>query len=95
MKYTVHVAETATYKFGGKFAAAGKDGKLSVVFSPTLKLSASIPTTAGFQPGEVYHIWLISDNLGEITLPAGDYVMWITLEKNGGCNMDYFTFTKK
>jgi hypothetical protein len=96
MKYTVHVAESATYKFGGKLSAAGKDGKLSVVFTPTLKISASIPTTAGFQPGvEVYHVWLVSDNLGEVTLPAGDYVMQITLEKNGGCNMDYFTFTKK
>jgi hypothetical protein len=95
MKYTVHVAQAGTYLFGGKFAAAGKDGKLSVVFTPTLKISASIPTTAGFQPGEVYHVWLISEKLGEVTLPAGDYVMQITLEKNGGCNMDYFTFTKK
>jgi hypothetical protein len=96
MKYTVHVAEAGTYIFGGKFAAAGKDGKISVTFTPTLKIAAmSIPTTAGFQPGEVYHVWLITEKMGEITLPAGDYVMQVTLEKNGGCNMDYFTFTKK
>jgi hypothetical protein len=96
MKYTVHVAEAGTYKIGGKLSAAGKDGKLSFTFSPTIKTTVSIPTTAGFQPGvEVYHVWLISDNLGEVTLPAGDYVLQVVLEKNGGCNMDYFTFTKK
>jgi hypothetical protein len=97
MKYTVHVAEAGTYRFGGKLSAAGKDGKLSVTFTPTLKIGpVAIPTTDGFQPGvEVYHVWLISENMGEVTLPAGDYVMQVTLEKNGGCNMDYFTFTKK
>jgi hypothetical protein len=95
MKYTVHVAEAGTYRFGGKLAATGKESKLSVAFTPTLKIGpVSIPTTAGFQPRvETYHVWLISDNLGEVTLPAGDYVMQITLEKSGekrgGSNLDY------
>jgi hypothetical protein len=97
MKYTVHVAEAGTYRFGGKFAAASKNGKISVAFTPALKIGpVAIPTTDGFQPGvEVYHVWLVSDNLGEVTLPAGDYVMQVTLEVTGGSNMDYFTFTKK
>ena len=96
IRYTVHVAETGTYRFGGKFAAAFKQGRIAVAFSPTLKLGAvAIPTTAGYQPGvEVYHVWETLENLGEVTLPAGDYVMTVTLENCGGMNLDYFTLTK-
>jgi hypothetical protein len=101
MKYTVHVAETGTYLFGGKLAATTTNALLSVAFTPALRIGpVSIPTTAGFQPGvEIYHVWIITDTLGEVTLPAGDYVMQVTLEKSGeahgGSNMDYFTFIKK
>jgi hypothetical protein len=96
IKYTVHVAETGTYRFGGKFAAAFRNGRLAVAFSPTLKLGPlAIPTTAGYQPGvEVYHVWEVLDNLGEVTLPAGTYVMTVTLENCGGMNLDYFTLAK-
>jgi Carbohydrate binding module (family 6) len=97
MKYTVHVKEAGTYKVGGKFASASKNGKISFTFTDAIKTGPlSIPTTDGFQPGvEVYHVWLVSDSLGEVTLPAGDYVLTVTLEVSGGSNMDYFTFTKK
>lgn len=94
--YTVKVAEPGTYLFGGKFAAAGKGATLSVTFTPDLSIRAEIPTTAGFQPAvEVYHVWGKHENLKEITLPAGVYVMKVKIEKNAGLNLDYFTFTKK
>ncbi len=56
-----------------------------------------IPTTAGFQPGvEVYHVWETLNDLGEVKLAAGTYVMTIKIEsQNSGLNFDYFTFTKK
>ena len=102
MKYTVHVKDAGTYRFGGKFAVAGKDAKLSVVFTPIGAVASistgalSIPTTAGFQPNvEVYHVWEKVDNLAEVTLPAGDYVMTVTLDNAGGTNMDYFSVTAK
>lgn len=100
MKYTVRVNQAATYRFGGHFAVARKDARLSLVFSPSsgqapIKAGpVSLPTTADFQPGvEVYHVWETLDNLAEITLPAGDYILTITLDNAGGANLNAFTFT--
>lgn len=102
MKYTVHVKDAATYRIGGHFAVAGKNAKLSVVFTPTatgapINIAAlNVPTTAGFQPGvEVYHVWEKLDDLAEVTLPAGDYVMTVTLDNADGINLDYFSLTAK
>jgi hypothetical protein len=97
MKYTVHVKEAGTYKIGGKFASGGKESKISIKFSPDdVTRPLAIPTTAGFQPSvEVYHVWLTSENLAEVTLPAGDTVMTVTLDKADGLNVDFISFTKK
>ena len=97
LAYTVQIKETGTYILGGKFAAGGKGSKLSVAFTPELAIGpVEIPTTAGYQPGvEVYHVWEKLDRLGEITLPAGIYVMKVKIETDAGLNMDYYTFARK
>ena len=46
-------------------------------------------------PVEVYHVWNKLENLKEIALPAGVYVMKMKIEKAADLNLDYFTFTKK
>ncbi len=97
LAYTVEVKESSTYLLGGKFAAGGKGSKLSFSFAPGLTTGpVEIPTTAGYQPAvEVYHVWETLDNLKEITLPAGVYVMRVKIEFAAGLNIDYFTFAKK
>ena len=97
MKYSVHVTASGTYRIGGHFAAAATNAKLSVTFSPALKTGPfNVPTTAGRQPGvEVYHVWERLDDLAEITLPTGDYVMTLKLEEAGGLNIDCLSFTPK
>lgn len=99
VKYSVHVAEAGTYQVGGKFAAAFTNAIISVTFAPEIKTGPiHIPTTAGYRPGvEVYHVWEKLDNLAEIKLPAGDFVMTVKIEneKAGEMNIDYLSFTKK
>jgi hypothetical protein len=99
VKYSVHIAEPGTYQFGGKFASGFTNASISVTFTPEIKTgSITIPTTAGYQPGvEVYHVWEKLDNLAEIKLPAGDFVMTVKIEEEhtGGLNIDYFSFIKK
>ena len=102
MKYAVKVESAGVYQFGGQFAAAGKDGLLSATFAP-LDGSApvstgplAIPTTDGYQPDvEVYHVWEKLDDLAEVTLPKGDYILTVKIEKNAGFNLDYFSIAKK
>jgi hypothetical protein len=102
LKYSVHVDETGVYRVGGQFSAADKGGLLSFTFTPSDPAGTvttgpvEIPTTAGYQPNvEVYHVWEKVDGLAEISLPKGDYVMTVKIEKNAGLNLDYFTVTKK
>ena len=108
VKYSVHVAEAGTYQFGGKFASGFTNAMISVTFTPEINTvifapeintgRINIPTTAGYQPGvEVYHVWANLDNLAEIKLPPGDFVMTVKIEDEhpGGLNIDYFTFIKK
>jgi hypothetical protein len=99
VKYSVHVAEAGTYQFGGKFASGFTNAFISVTFTPEIKTGPiNVPMTAGYQPGvEVYHVWEKLDNLAEIKLPAGDFVMTVKIENEhaGGLNIDYFSFIKK
>lgn len=97
LRYTVRVTEAGTYGIGGKFAAGSKGATLTFTFSPELTTGElEIPTTAGFRPGvEVYHVWETLDHLGEITLPAGIYVMKVEIGKTAGLNLETFTFKKK
>jgi hypothetical protein len=99
VNYSVHVAEAGTYQVGGKFASAFTNAIISVTFTPDIKTGPiHIPTTAGYRPGvEVYHVWEKVDNLAEIKLPAGEFVMTLKIEaeNTGGMNIDYLTFTRK
>ena len=102
-KYTVNVKEAGTYVFGGHFAAGAKGAKVSVTFTPIKPAGAiiapaafEIPTTAGYQPNvEVYHVWELLDNLAEVKLQPGLYVMTVKVEAVAGLNIDYYTLTKK
>lgn len=96
LKYTVEVKEAGTYRIGGHIAAGGTGGQISFSFSSGEKTGPiDIPTTAGFQPGkEVYHVWETLDHLADIKLPAGTLVLTVKIEKPGGFNLDYYTFTK-
>ncbi len=99
LKYTVRVNETGTYVIGAKCSAGSKGATLTFSFSSTPEVTTGeieIPTTAGFQPGkEVYHVWETLDHLGDITLPAGTYVMTVKIGKIAGMNLESFSFTKK
>lgn len=97
LKYSVHVAESGGYQIGGHFAAGFTNATISVTFAPTIKTGLiHVPTTAGYQPNtEVYHVWKKLDDLAEIQLPAGDYVMTVKIEEAGGMNIDYLSFIKK
>jgi DUF5010 C-terminal domain len=97
LKYTVSVTEAGTYVIGAKVSAGAKGATLAFSFAPDLTTGEiEIPTTAGFQPGvEVYHVWEKLDNLKEITLPAGTFVMTVKIGKIAGLNLHSFTFTKK
>ena len=53
-----------------------------------------IPTMPGYQPQvEAYRVWELLENLKEVVLPEGVYVMKVKIEKSAGLNMDYFSFT--
>jgi len=97
MAYTVVVKEAGTYQIGVKFAAGGTGSQISFSFGPDLATGPiELPTTAGYQPNvEVYHVWNQLDNVKEITLPAGTYVMKMKIEKASGLNLDYFVFSRK
>lgn len=97
LKYTVTVTEPGTYVIGAHVAAGAKGATLTFSFGDNLTTGEiEIPTTAGFIPNhEVYHVWETLDNLKEITLPAGTYVMKVEIGKTAGMNLESFTFTKK
>jgi hypothetical protein len=97
LKYTVQVQQSGVYQIGGKFAAGAKDATLTFSFGPDLSTGPlKIPTTDGFQPGhEVYHVWETLDDLGEIKLDAGRYVMKVEIGNTAQLNLETFSFTKK
>ena len=102
-KYTVKVAAKGTYRIGGHFASGSKNSRLLFSFAPQSSSEPAvateallIPTTAGFQPGvEVYHVWETLDDIGEVTLPPGVYILTVEIKNEAGLNLDYFTFTPK
>jgi hypothetical protein len=99
-RYTVKVTQGGTYKIGGHFASATRDAQLRFTFvpkaggAPIETKPLPIPTTAGYLLNvEVYHVWETLDRIGEVTLPAGDYVMKVELMNQAGMNLDRFAFT--
>jgi hypothetical protein len=97
LRYSVKVGEAGTYVIGGKLSAGASDAKISFSFGPNINTGPiPIPTTAGHQPNvEVYHVWETLDNLAEVKLEPGIYLMTVKIEAAAGMNFAYFTFTKK
>jgi hypothetical protein len=102
MKYTVEVTQSATYVIGGNYATGGAATNpvgvvISFAFTPTVSSgNVDVPTTANHNH-ESYHVWEtlgLADNIGEITVPAGIYVMTFAIVSSNG-NFDTFTFTPK
>jgi Carbohydrate binding module (family 6) len=94
-KYTVNVTEPGTYVIAGREGVAANNVTVSFVFSPTINSGpVKLPSTQGCNNYEAYHIWAVHNNLAEITLPAGRYVLTINMVAVA-MNIDYFTFTKK
>jgi hypothetical protein len=102
MKYTVAVTQSATYVIGGNYATGGAATDpvgvvISFAFTPMVSSgNVNVPTTADHNH-ESYHVWEtlgLADNIGEITVPAGIYVMTFAIVSSNG-NFDTFTFTPK
>jgi hypothetical protein len=94
LRYTVTVAEAGTYVISGHEGIAGNNVSVSFTFSPTVKTgTVKLPSTDKCGH-EAYHVWGTHDNLAEITLAAGTYVMQLDIV-SAGMNLDWFAFTKK
>jgi hypothetical protein len=52
-----------------------------------------LPSNVGCSGHEAYHNWSDATDLGRITLPAGRYVMRLTIVAQG-LNLGTLTFTK-
>jgi len=93
-KYTVDVLEAGTYVISGHEGVSGTTN-VTFAFTDTEKTgNILLPSTNGKCTSEAYHVWAAQDNLGEITLTPGHYVMTLTVV-NASLNMDWFAFTKK
>jgi hypothetical protein len=54
----------------------------------------TLPPTGGKCTSEAYHVWSVQDNLGEIALTPGKYVLTINVLA-AAMNLDWFAFTKQ
>jgi hypothetical protein len=104
LKFTVEVTEPGTYSITG-FTAAPRieqDPNPKVTFdfgcgitSGTVTIPPSICAPGATRCTEGYHVWLLNENLGEVTFPAaGKYLLTWTLTQSF-FNPDYFEFIKK
>ncbi len=93
-KYTVDVLEAGTYVISGHEGVSGVTN-VTFAFTDTEKTgNILLPSTNGKCTSEAYHVWGAQDNLGQITLTPGHYVMTLTVV-NASLNMDWFAFTKQ
>lgn len=92
-KYTVNVVQAGTYVVSGHEGVAGNT-QMQFTFTDAQKTGAlTLPSTDKCNH-EAYHVWATHDNLGEITLQPGKYVLTITVVA-AAMNLDWFAFTKK
>jgi hypothetical protein len=92
-KYTVNVTQAGTYVISGHEGVAGNT-QMQFTFTDAVKTAAlTLPSTDKCNH-EAYHVWQTQDNLGEITLQPGKYVLTITVVA-AAMNLDWFAFTKK
>jgi hypothetical protein len=93
-KYTVDVLEAGTYVISGHEGVAGNT-QMQFGFTDAVKTAPlTLPSTNVCNNYEAYHVWAVHDNLGEITLTPGRYVLTITVVA-AAMNLDWFAFTKK
>ena len=93
-KYTVNVVEAGTYVISGHEGVAGNT-QMQFTFTDAVKTAnITLPSTNVCNNYEAYHVWALHDNLGEITLQPGKYVLTITVVA-AAMNLDWFAFTKK
>jgi hypothetical protein len=92
-KYTVNVTEAGTYVISGHEGVAGNT-QMQFTFTDAVKTgNLTLPST-DMCGHEAYHVWAVHDNLGEITLQPGKYVLTINVVA-AAMNLDWFAFTKK
>jgi hypothetical protein len=92
-KYTVNVTEAGTYVISGHEGVAGNT-QMQFTFTDAAKTAPlTLPSTdkCSF---EAYHVWETQNNLGEIALQPGKYVLTVTVVA-AAMNLDWFAFTKK
>jgi hypothetical protein len=92
-KYTVNVLQAGTYVISGHEGVAGNT-QMQFTFTDAVKTgNLTLPSTdvCSF---EAYHVWAVHDNLGEIALTPGKYVLTINVVA-AAMNLDWFAFTKK
>jgi hypothetical protein len=93
-KYTVDVVESGTYVISGHEGVAANT-QLQFTFTDALKtMPITLPPSGGKCTSEAYHVWAVQDNLGEIALTPGKYVLTINVLA-AAMNLDWFAFTKK
>jgi hypothetical protein len=93
-KYTVDVVQAGTYVISGHAGVAPNNTAVTFAFTADTKTgNIALPSTAGKCTSEAYHVWGESDNLGQIALVPGHYVLTITVV-DAGMNLDWFAFTK-
>jgi endo-1,4-beta-xylanase len=93
-KYTVDVVEAGTYVISGHEGVAANT-QMQFTFTDAEKTQAiTLPATGGKCTSEAYHVWAVQDNLGEIALTPGRYVLTINVLA-AAMNLDWFAFTKK
>lgn len=92
-KYTVNVTQAGTYVISGHEGVAGNT-QMQFTFTDAVKTAPlTLPSTDKCNH-EAYHVWETQNNLGEITLQPGKYVLTITVVA-AAMNLDWFAFTKK
>ena len=92
-KYTVNVVEAGTYVISGHEGVAGNT-QMQFTFTDAVKTgNLTLPST-DMCGHEAYHVWAVHDNLGEIALTPGKYVLTINVVA-AAMNLDWFAFTKK
>jgi hypothetical protein len=92
-KYTVNVLEAGTYVISGHEGVAGNT-QMQFAFTDAVKTAnLTLPSTNQCNNYEAYHVWAVHENLGEIALSPGKYVLTISVVA-AAMNLDWFAFTK-
>ena len=92
-KYTVNVLEAGSYVISGHEGVAGNT-QMQFTFTDAVKTASLTLPSTDMCSFEAYHVWAVHDNLGEIALTPGKYVLTINVVA-AAMNLDWFAFTKK